>query len=312
MGEVVDFRECGDGYRRADAGSISPFAVKTASYTVLATDAGKVFSNRDASGSVTLTLPTPKSGFFIRIFKVTNQNVVVTATNGAKINGGDANGSVTLSLAVGLFLVASDGTDWLLTQEASATVAGLEVGTAGYLIIGQDGVAPAYKEVTGDVTISAAGVTAIGGGKVVSAMMAETLTRYAEVAISAADIVATGAGKFGNADGYPLVAAPAAGKVLELISAILIYDRSTASYAAGGDITVNWAAGAAITGLVSAANSVGAAGDKVVQLLPLAAAGNAMVAATGLNLVSSAAFTTTGADGVIRVKVAYRVHTTGL
>jgi len=313
MPEVTFFRECGDGYRRADCGSISPFAVKTAAYTILLTDAGKVFSNRGAGASMTLTLPAATSGFFVRLFKPTNQNVVFTATGGAKINGGSANGSVTLSVAVGLWLVASDGTDWMLTQEASATLAGLEHGTDGQLIVGQTGSAPLYKSITGDVTFSAAGASAIGAGKVLSAMMDDALIRQAAVAISAADIVATGAGKFGHANGYELLPAPAAGDVHELISAVLIYDFGVAAYTGGGNITVNWVGGAAITGLVSAANSVGAAGDKVVQLLPLAAAGNAMVVASAINLVTSGAFTDPGtAVGVIRVKVTYRVHTTAL
>lgn len=135
----------------------------------------------------------------------------------------------------------------------------------------------------------------------------------AEITISAADIVATGAGKFGHANGYPLVAAPAAGSALSLISATLVYDYATAAYTGGGNITVNYAAGSAITGLVSAANSVGAAADKVVQFVPLSTVGNPLAVATGINLVAAAAFTQPGtAAGVIRVQVAYRVHVTGL
>lgn len=141
----------------------------------------------------------------------------------------------------------------------------------------------------------------------------ETFIQYAEVAISAADIVATGAGKLGHANGVPLVAAPGTGKALELISAVAIYDYDTAAYGGGGNVTVNWAGGAAITGLVSAANSFGASADKIVQFLPLATAGNAVSLNTAINLVAASAFTQPGtAAGVIRIKIAYRVHTTEL
>ena len=157
------------------------------------------------------------------------------------------------------------------------------------------------------------GSAVIDNNSVTSDKLAETTIQYAEVTIPAADIVATSAGKFGHASGVPLVADPGATKVVELISAVLIYDYATAAYTNGGNITVNINGGAALTGLVSAANSVGASADKIVQLVPLAVAGKALTANKGLNLVSSAAFTNPGtAAGVIRVKVAYRVHTHGL
>jgi hypothetical protein len=156
-------------------------------------------------------------------------------------------------------------------------------------------------------------VGTVAGDTITSAMMTESLLKYAEVSIASAAITDTSAGQLGHADGVVLVAAPAAGKALELVSAVVIHDYAGAAYTAGGNVTVNWAGGAAITGVVSAANSFGAAADKIYQLLPLAAAGNAMSVATGLNLVAASAFTQPGgATGVGRVKVAYRVHTTGL
>lgn len=134
-----------------------------------------------------------------------------------------------------------------------------------------------------------------------------------EVLISAADIVATGAGKLGHAAGYPLVANPGADYMVDLISAILIYDYATAAYTDGGNITVNENGGAALTGLVSAANSLGAAADKVVSFAPLATAGVARTANKGLNLVAASAFTQPGtAAGVVRVHVEYRIHKLGL
>jgi hypothetical protein len=162
------------------------------------------------------------------------------------------------------------------------------------------------EDVTGDVTISA-GLSAIGAGKVLSAMLDSRLVQLVTGQISAADIIATGAGKFGHAQGYPIIPAPGANKALWLVALIISYKFSVAAFTAGGNTTLNWeAGGAAITGLVSAANFAGAAGDKPVALVPLATAGVALVANAGLNLVSSAAFTNPGtAAGVINYKALY-------
>ncbi len=166
----------------------------------------------------------------------------------------------------------------------------------------------------GSVVIDDLSVTTgkLAANAVTSAKLAETTIQYAEVAISAADIVATAAGKLGHTDGVVLVAGQT-GKIIELISATLIYDYATAAYTDGGNITVNQTGGNAVTGIVSAANSLGAAADKVVVFSPLAATATAYTKDLGLNLVAAAAFTNPGtAAGVVRVKVAYRVHTHGL
>jgi hypothetical protein len=136
---------------------------------------------------------------------------------------------------------------------------------------------------------------------------------YAEVSISSANITGTSAGQLGHANGYVLVAAPGSGKAIELISAVVILDYATAAYTDGGNVSVNYAGSVAASGVVSAANSLGAAADKLAVLLPVVPTNNQLIANTGLNLVAASAFTQPGtAAGVVRVKVAYRVHTTGL
>lgn len=153
----------------------------------------------------------------------------------------------------------------------------------------------------------------LAANAVTSAKLDEKTIQYAEVSITAADIVATGAGKLGHASGVVLVADPGSTKVVELISAILIYDYDTAAFTGGGNLSINSNGGSALTGVVSAANSLGASADKVVQFVPLSTAGNALTVNKGLNLVAASAFTQPGtAAGVVRVKVAYRVHTHGL
>ena len=143
-----------------------------------------------------------------------------------------------------------------------------------------------------------------------SAEMDPLLIQYATVNISAANIVATTAGKLGHADGYPLVATPGTGKVLELISAIVSYTYGVAAYTAGGNLTVNWAGGAAITGVGAKESGLGAGASNVNQLVPLAATANVMVAESAINLVAATGFTQPGtATGTVKVFVAYRVHT---
>ena len=88
------------------------------------------------------------------------------------------------------------------------------------------------------------------------------------------------------------------------------YTYATAAYTGGGNVTVNINGGAALTGVVSAANSLGAASSNIIQFVPLATAGIALTANKGLNLVAASAFTQPGtAAGTVKVFFAYRIHT---
>ena len=120
--------------------------------------------------------------------------------------------------------------------------------------------------------------------------------------ISSADITGTAAGQFGHAQGYPIVVPVGSDRVVIPRLLIIAYDFATAAYTAGGNVTLNNSGGgSARTGLVSAANSIGAASDKLVSFVPLAAAAFSETAGLGLNLVTSAAFTQPGtAAGVVR------------
>lgn len=65
---------------------------KTASYTLLKTDSGKLVTNNGAAGPVTLTLPAPEVGLFFAFGKRTiAQNLIVqTNTAAVKILNGNA------------------------------------------------------------------------------------------------------------------------------------------------------------------------------------------------------------------------------
>jgi len=108
---------------------------------------------------------------------------------------------------------------------------------------------------------------------------------------------------------------PAAGLhvVTELVSVIVNTKFIVAAYTLGGNITANQGAGgAAITGLVSAANSLGNAASKSTVLVPLATVGIPLVENGPINLVSSAAFTNPGtAAGTLTWIANFRQYATG-
>lgn len=158
-------------------------------------------------------------------------------------------------------------------------------------------------------TLTAAGAVSGNGVSLTAAQLQIT-----EGTISAADITSTSAGKLGHANGYPLVAAPGADYGAELVAVLMVYDRDTATYGAGGNLSINVeAGGAALTGIVSAANSIGKGSDAIVIFRPLAAAAEVVTANKGFNLVAAAAFTNPGtAAGVVRFKALWRKHALAL
>jgi hypothetical protein len=144
--------------------------------------------------------------------------------------------------------------------------------------------------------------------------LAQNIIRQRSVTISSADITGTSAGQLSHANGYELVPAPGAQEVLEFISAVLIYDFDTAAYTGGGNVTVRYTGGLQQSAIISAANSFTSSADTINTALPnsastLTTAGKGV----GLSLHTASAITQPGtAAGVARVKITYRIHTTGL
>lgn len=158
---------------------------------------------------------------------------------------------------------------------------------------------------TTDVTTNTTAISTINGYDTANVGHLTTI----EVTISKANILAM------NGTPVTVVAAAGAGTALEFISAVLIYDYSTATYGGGGAVTVGYTGGAAITTTIAAADSFGAAGDKVFQFSRLNAAGGyTLPVNTALSITNATgAFTDPGtAAGVGRLQITYRVHTTGL
>lgn len=124
----------------------------------------------------------------------------------------------------------------------------------------------------------------------------------AEASLTAANIIAM------NATPVQLVAAPGAGKVLEFVGATFIFDYGTTQFTSGGAVVIQEETSAtALSGTVAAA-TIQAAADSISKLLPVAAT---LTANKGIFISNATGAFATG-DSVARVKVAYRVHSTGL
>lgn len=172
--------------------------------------------------------------------------------------------------------------------------------TSGQILVG-DGNDLKSVAVSGDVTLAANGAVTIGSKKVLSSMLDDTVIHVDKVAISKTDILTATTIK-------TLVAAPAAGYYLDFISASLTFKYSTAQYTDGGNISIGWVGGAALTGVASAADSFGKGSDTILQFVPLSTAANTLVKETALGLQTAGQFTDPGtAAGTAEVTIAYRI-----
>lgn len=155
--------------------------------------------------------------------------------------------------------------------------------------------------VSGDVTIANTGAVTIGAKKVLSTMLADAVLHVDKVSISKEDILTATTIK-------TLVAAPPEGYYLEFLSASLTYKYATAPYTDGGNISIGWVGGAALTGVASAADSFGKGSDTILQFVPLSTAANTLVKETALGLQTAGQFTDPGtAAGTAEVTIAYRI-----
>lgn len=190
-------------------------------------------------------------------------------------------------------LVAAEGDTTTAKDVISENTAGLGVTVDGVLLK--------------DNKVTASGGISTGTSNVTEFTILTTIT--------ATEIVGTAAGDIGHASGATLVAAPSSDYTLEFVSAVAIYDFATAAYTGGANdlVVAIGSGGAAISGVCSTANLLGAAGDKIVYFRPLATAAP-MSVGTGISLRGTA-FTNQGAGtaaGVLRVYTTYRIITTGL
>ncbi|MBA7583797.1 hypothetical protein ES708_25747 [subsurface metagenome] len=137
----------------------------------------------------------------------------------------------------------------------------------------------------------------------------EGYIRYAEVEISVAEILDL------FTTPKELVAAPGAGKVLELISLELALGYVSAAYGTTdvGNIAVHYtdASGAAVSVDLASAGFIDQATDQL-RLIQKIATNVTPVVNAALVLAVDGTADPTGGDSPIHAKIAYRVHETGL
>lgn len=143
--------------------------------------------------------------------------------------------------------------------------------------------------------------------------LTSTVTEYTKlVTLTATEIVGTDAGDIGHAAGAVLVAAPGAGYLLEFVSAVLIFDYSTAAYTGGNNDLVIRQGTTSVSAAIADADLIGDSADDIAYVNALAAADIKLTANSTLNLKGTAYTNPGTAAGVLRVHLTYRVHTTGL
>jgi len=156
--------------------------------------------------------------------------------------------------------------------------------------------------------VGSVGTTELANAAVTSVKIDPTIVQIATVTLTPTTIVGTGAGSLGHTAGVVLVAAAPTGYINQFISATLSYTFGTAAYTGGGNDVVIRQGTTAVSGIITAANFLTAAADKVQQLPCLAAAGVLTTKESTLNIFATTAYTQPGtAAGTCKVHVLYRV-----
>lgn len=112
---------------------LQPVEAKTASYTVLPTDGGKLFTNEGAAGSITFTLPSStatENGWWCEFATVAAQAIVIASSpvDTLIIHGDAAADTVTTAATIGQhFKVVSTGTKMFVVSNPSAASAATAV-----------------------------------------------------------------------------------------------------------------------------------------------------------------------------------------
>lgn len=148
-------------------------------------------------------------------------------------------------------------------------------------------------------------------GNIPQEAVSENLIRYATGTITNAEMLAL------RASPKTLVAAPGAGKVLELISLALFFDYTAAYTETADNMAVKYdsGTGTAASQTIEATGFVDATADILTNALPkidvLAAKSACENKALVLHNTGDGEYGGGNASNVVRFKVAYRVHTTG-
>lgn len=267
--------------------------IKVNGTTVINSSGAIIGDIQATAGSISLTeMADLARGSIITGQTASNRPTALVAKSSGYILVGD--GTDIASVAVSGDATLSSAGAVAVTKINGATL-GTATAISGNVLIGS-GTAWVTQSISGDATLAANGALTVGNNG-----------QYVEVALSEANIVGM------NAAPVEVIAAQA-GKAIEIISAVLIYDYDTAAYINGGDVGLIYSGGVALTGVVSAANSLGAAADKISYLQPVVPTNNQLLSNTAVQITNATApFADPGtAAGVARLQISYRTHTTGL
>lgn len=155
------------------------------------------------------------------------------------------------------------------------------------------------------------GTAELADDAVTSAKLNESTIQYAEVSITNAEMLAL------RATPKTLVAAPGAGKMIEFLSAELLFDYTGAYTETADNMAIKYenGAGATVSETIEATGFVDATADTVIKVAPAVSAALAKTAvenkAIVLHNTGDGEYGGGNASNAVRVKVAYRVHTTG-
>lgn len=125
--------------------------------------------------------------------------------------------------------------------------------------------------------------------------------RTIEIALTAAEIIAM------YTTPKTLLAAPGAGKLIELISAVGFLDHGGTDFADGGAAVIQTISGnVAVSDAVAASTMINVSADAYVVFQALSAE-VAIAINEGLELTNATQVHSTG-NGILRLKITYRVH----
>lgn len=164
---------------------------------------------------------------------------------------------------------------------------------------------------TSEIEDNAVTTAKINDNAVTSSKLDEKTIKYAEVSLTNAQVLAL------RATPITLVSAPGAGKVIEFVSATLLFDYTAAYTETDDNLAVKYENGAGVqasddietTGFLDAtADTVTFARKKVDGIVAKSGCENKALV---LHNIGGDEFGGGNASNALRVKVAYRVHTTG-
>jgi hypothetical protein len=259
---------------------------------------GRLFTAAEALTKYTITCTYINSAWVVKLeysdlSGISGTAIIDATMSGAKLTANSTNVNKLQNSTRG----------YLLRAGASGVWETFNAVTSGNILQG-NGTDVVSNPVTGDVTISNTGVTTIGASKVTKAMLAYTPMEYYEVnrTFTSAEVLALYSSNTNT--GIELLAAPGAGKYIELISVTGYNNYATTTYNAATsllNVLVNSIA------IWTFPNSfIEATLDTVSQGTRV---NDAVIALnTGVRVQIATADPTTG-DGTITISAIYRIRT---